>query len=340
MTDPSGSPASNGGLPAASATPAAVVAAPDLKVVPAIGGGPIAAAAGAAEAEAAKVKAAGAGTVLDVSDTDPPDTNVPQDWPADWREKFAGADDKAKAFFARYGSPADVAKALLAAQAKIRSGMKISMPDNPTEAELAEYRTANGIPAHYKDYDTNLGDGLVIGDNDKVMVDGFLQSMHAKHATPAMVKSALSWYFAEQEKGNAAQIDLMKTKRREAEDTLRQTWGNSEYRSNINAIKGFMQARFGDRAGGMLEAYLPDGTPLFSNAEYVNDFLNMAREINPAETVVPGATNPAQSIDYELQTITERMKKDWTGYHNDPVMQKRYGELLVAKEKLAARAAG
>ncbi len=82
-----------------------------------------------------------------------------------------------------------------------------------------------------------------------------------------------------------------------------------------------------------------DGTALFNNPAMVNAILNIVKEVNPGETVVPGASNPATAIDDEIKQIEKKMGEDWKGYHNDPKLPARYQELLAARDRIKARAA-
>mgnify|MGYP000100175251 CR=1 FL=1 len=57
--------------------------------------------------------------------------------------------------------------------------MKLS--EAPTDEELAEYRKANNIPEAPDKYDLTFDSGLVIGKEDKPIVDSFLKYAHDNH---------------------------------------------------------------------------------------------------------------------------------------------------------------
>ncbi|MFK7944566.1 MAG: hypothetical protein AB8B85_16855, partial [Paracoccaceae bacterium] len=147
---------------------------------------------------------------------------APADWPEDWRTKLAGDDEKLQKRLDRMSSPADVLKSWRALEQKQSTGeMKATLPENATDEQVAEYREANGIPAEPKGYLDKLPDGLVIGENDEEIVNGFLDKAHGMNADPEFVGQAIDWFYGEQERRIA---DLDKTdgeSKRDAEETLR-----------------------------------------------------------------------------------------------------------------------
>src|SRR3546814_9813866 len=89
-------------------------------------------------------------------------------------------------------------------------------------------------------------------------------------------------------------------------------------------------------------ARLGDGTPLFSHPDMLRYFAGLARETNPAASVVPNSNQPAQAIDAEIDTLKglmgDKHSKYWHGPEADK-LQSRYRELIGAKAKLSSRAA-
>lgn len=278
------------------------------------------------------------------------DPVAPADWPDDWRKKMSGEDEKAIKALERYQSPADVAKALRDAQNLIRSGkVKDALPENPTDEQIAAWRKDNGIPEAPDGYLEALPDGLVIGDEDKDLVGGFLESAHAKNMNPEQVASAINWYYEEQEKQVTAQIEADRAFRKDAEDALRGEWGG-EYRANVNAIANFLsstpvlsEGEDGEKitlGAALMDARLPDGTKVGDNPHTAKFLLNLANEINPGGTVAPGdGTSRLASVKEEIASIEKVMREDRRAYDKDEKMQARLRQLYAAEEKLASRAA-
>lgn len=255
-------------------------------------------------------------------------------WPDDWREQYAGEDEKLLKRLQRYASPKAALDALVAAQDKIRSGaLKAALPDNPSEEHLKQWREENGIPEKPSEYDTALPDGLVIGEQDKPLVDGFLEAAHKAHMQPAQVKQALSWYFAEQERmiNEVAQRD--NEARQAAEDELRQEWGG-EFRQNINLVSGLLDGAPAGVKENLMNARLANGALLGNDPQVLRYLTGLARELNPMGTVVPGAgVNSVSAIESEIASLEKRMREDRANYFKDEKAQARYRELITARDR-------
>jgi hypothetical protein len=202
---------------------------------------------------------------------------------------------------------------------------------------LKDWRAENGIPESPDKYDTTLPDGMTIGEFDKPIVDGFTKAAHELNMTPGQVKSTLAWYFKaqEQEIAELRQSDAAFTN--EAVEQLRGEWG-SEYKLNMNLIDGLLTQVPEGGKELLLGARLSDGTPLGSNPKIQRWLANLAREINPVATVVPGSgTNSVQALESEMAKIQglmgDRTSEYWKG-PNAEKMQARYRDLLDVQKKI------
>lgn len=271
---------------------------------------------------------------------------APADWPEDWRDKLAGDDAKLLKQLGRMGSPADLFKSYRAMQAKMSSGeMKAALPENPTDAELAEWREANGVPAKAEDYLTSLPEGVVLGDEDKALAGEFAAQMHEANAPASFVQQAIAWQRQAAEKQAEAQAEADRAHKDAAVDELRAEWG-AEFRANLNSAKNMVEAMAPDMGedGSFFDLVMGgrtnDGKIMGNDPRVMKFFAAMARELNPAGTVVPGDSgSQAKSIDAEIEEIKGVMRTDRARYNKDEKMQARYRDLLSAKEKLAQRAA-
>lgn len=255
----------------------------------------------------------------------------------DWRKEMAGDDEKLNKLLGRYQSIKDVGKALQNANEKIRKGEAKTLPDNATDEELAEWRESQGIPKDWKEYDTTLDDGLVIGEADKPILDAVLESMHNVNAKPEHVKAAMEAFY----RGRAAEMEQLEDKdATDSADTtarLRDEWG-SDYKPNISVVENFVNKLPESVRDNVLNARMADGTALFNNADIIMHFANMERQINPAATVVPNSSNPMQTINDELDKLNAMMAKGkngpyWKGPDAD-AHQKRWRELTAAQEEM------
>lgn len=260
---------------------------------------------------------------------------VEADWREDWLDKMAG-DEKAKNILGRYASPKAVGEALIAAQKKISSYKpQVELPQNPTEEDIKNYRKAYNIPEDHKGYDIKLDNGLIIGEEDQVIVDKFLERAHARHAKPNEVKAVLQDYFEIQDTQTQELTKRLKSQRQEAEDELRAEWGGN-YRQNANIISNFVTNKFGEQSDNILDAVLADGTILRNNPKVIRQFLSLAQEVDPVATIGRAGMD-ANSIDQEIAEIEKVMKQDNKAYFNDKSMVKKYEDLINARERMKSR---
>ncbi len=267
---------------------------------------------------------------------------VVPDWPDDWRDKLAKGDEKVRKRLDRFQSPADILKSWQSLEQKFYSGdVKSKLPDDATEDQIAAYRKENGIPDKPEGYLENLPNGLVIGDEDKPLVESYIERVHGKNADPAVVQETLDWYYQIQEDQMAQQAQSDEEVRQKFDDELRAEWGG-EYRSNISAIKNFLsQAPDADDGTPLkdliLDSRLSDGTPAGSHPTMLRWLARLASEANPAGFVAPGAgLSQAQGVKDEIAEIEKVMREDRTAYNKDTKMQERLRVLYDAEAKLSA----
>lgn len=287
-------------------------------------------------------------TVAPVTETPAtPETQTQADtdkgyWPEDWRVKAAAreTDEKEREKFLkrleRFQSPEDALKALREQDKKLSSGKFIDpLPEKPTDEQLADWRKKNGIPATPKEYDLNLGGGRIIGDEDRPMVDKFVEKMHATNASPAQVKQALEAYYELREEDSRALADFDATRAKEHEDALRNEWGG-EYRLNTNLNDNLLSMLPENSRANILGGRMADGSLIKDSADFKRMINQFAREINPVGTITPSngqnALSTIQSRKAEIESMMGTSK-----YTKNEAIQKEYRDLLEAEEKYAAR---
>lgn len=204
---------------------------------------------------------------------------------------------------ARYGSPSAVAKALIAAQNRISSGeLRPTLGKNPSAEELAEWRTAHGIPESADKYD--LGKDVQIADTDKPFFDALFKNAHAAHATPEMLKAvAKTWNEARQAIIDHRAGEDNKSKQA-AEDSLRAEWGN-DFRRNVNLVHGLLDGAGSQKLkGAVLDARMADGKRLGDSPEAMKMLLGLALINNPTGVVVEGGSGvTGEGIRQEIEKI-------------------------------------
>ena len=269
---------------------------------------------------------------------------APADWPTDWREKTAEAvigkkdgDDYAKELkrLQRINSPTETYKSFRELEKKFSSIKQApELPKDATPEQVAEYRKAVGVPEKADGYMDGLKD-LPIGDELKPHVMKFLEDMHGKHASPAVVKDALQSYMAIAEANNQARSEADEEAKRVSRSELQKEWGG-EYKTNFNAISGLM-----DQYPALKEALAfgrsADGTPIGYNAKAMRELAMLSREINPLHTIVTsGSGDKAQLVSDEIKHLEGLMGDHGSEYWKGPNAQKnqeRYRELVGAVKK-------
>ena len=257
-------------------------------------------------------------------------------WPEDWREKVAGEDAKLKERLGRYATPADVSKALIAAQNKISSGeLKPTLGKNASKEEVAAWREANGIPPEATKYDTSK---FEVSEDDRPLIDKFLAKAHAANMTQDQAQAALGAYFELTEEAQAGRTAKDEQTRTAAEDVLRTEWG-SEFRANVNRATQLLDRVMDQETKGKFaNARFADGVPILNDPGVLKALVQLALVENPAGTLVPSGAGP-NGLGDEIAKIEKFMATNRNSYNKDEKMQERYRELLDAREKLASRKA-
>ena len=259
-------------------------------------------------------------------------------WPDDWRQKIAGDDAKELKRLERFQDVGDVYKAYREVETKWNSReITPTLPEGATEEDVAAYRKAAGIPEKPEGYYESFKE-IVVGDDDKPILDDFLGKMHASNMPPAQVQEAVNWYFSEMENRQQALAEIDTENKAKGEDQLREEWGG-DFRINLSARDNLMAGLPEGLQESLLEARLPDGTKLGHSVDFNRWLVAQARELNPVATLVPSnGGDPINAIAEEKKTIEGVMRTDRRSYDKDPQMQKRYLELLEAEGRLQKRA--
>lgn len=288
-----------------------------------------------ADALAAKAKGADEATILAGGD-DGKTAVTPADWPSDWRNKMAGEDKDVLKQLETFKSPLDQFKAYRALQQKLSSGeykKPSDLPKDATPEQLTAYRKENGIPEKPEDYNLNdLGEGLVIGEEDRPVINEILKEVHAANVPDKYVKPIVAAYWKKLESERVAAADFDRTNWTKTEDALRAEMGN-EYTANKNALANYLKTLPEEFSTALTGARLADGRKLLGTVEGVKLIMALANEANPAITVVPGSSNPAKTIAEEKKALNIGSDEYW----KSPEKQARAKQLIDAEEKLKKR---
>jgi hypothetical protein len=272
-----------------------------------------------------------------------PDGSPTPSGPASWdvlRKLAADGDESLEKELARHTDLKSLAKSWKEQKAELsKRQAKTDLSKDATDEQKAEWRKNNGIPEKASDYKIELGDGLVVGEADKPIVDKFLGVAHEKGWKQDQVNDALGFYFQLKDQEEAEIVNTVKSARIQTEESLRQEWG-PEYRSNVNAGYTLLQQTFGkETAALIISARGDDNIPLGSRPEWLKGMAKLAREINPAAALMPTSTANAAGVETEIEQIEGVMKNDRAKYNADEKMQARLRDLYSARERMGGKKA-
>jgi hypothetical protein len=229
----------------------------------------------------------------------------------------------------RYASPAAVADALAHARDLIAKGQtRQPLAPDATPEQIAEYRRANNVPEAPDKYDTTLPDGLVIGEADRPMLDGYLGYAHSKHLPNEVVKANLEWYFQEQNRQREAQFEKDASTKQEVVTGLREEYG-PDYKRQVRAADDMLDAVGPGFKEQLMQARMPDGTLVGANPTAVRFFINTALQINPFATVTPMGGGGAQATaEAELAQLQKEMGDRDGPYWKGPLAASKQARAL------------
>ena len=218
----------------------------------------------------------------------------------------------------------------------ISEGLKpqYGLPEGATEEQVAEYREANGIPESPDKYELELGDGLVMSEEDTRIAGEVFKVAHEENlsaSTMSKLNNAMLAARVKEEEAIRAQdgVDSQTAIRQ-----LKETWG-PDHQINLNITEGLLQQLPESVRDDFMSARLANGKALFNSPEVAVFFADIARKVNPAATVVPNTNNPVGTINEEIKKLESEMgTPEW---FKDTDKQKRYQELVDAREGMTKK---
>lgn len=237
----------------------------------------------------------------------------------------------------RFTTPADAAKALREQDKIIPLAKRAAPPKNATPEQLAEWRKEAGIPEKPEDYKIELPKGMVLGDHDKPIIDGFIKAMHGQNVTEATVNAAVAWYLQDRQDQLERMQESDKAYRSAMEETLREEWG-SDFKANKSGVENLVNQWPEDVRTALLSARTAEGF-LIENPGVMKALAGMARELGyVGSTVVPAGGDLGASVDDAIAKIEGSMflesgEKN-PAYWKSEKQQARYAELLSQRERM------
>ncbi len=266
-------------------------------------------------------------------------------FPDDWRAQLAGDDQSFIKTLERYDSPTSFAKAHRELTAKLSSGeLRASpkpLPDNATDEQRAAWRAERGLPANSEAYLSalKLDDGIVPGEADKPLLESFAKEAEAAGVDQQTFNKLSSWWFRTQDAAATQQAHEDARFHTQAVVELTQEWGK-EFTGNNAAVSNLMQMMPESVRYDLLSARLPNGRMVGDDPEFNRAMLMIAKQINPAATLLPAAAG--MGTDAVASKISEHEKNmratpgtdAWRAYWMNDAAKSEYHNLLDARVKM------
>lgn len=269
-------------------------------------------------------------------------------FPETWRQDLAGADASALKVLERYASPKAFFDAHLGLVKKISAGelknVAPAPPEKATPEQLADWRKENGLPVETKGYvdAIKLPDGVVPGDADKPLLEGFAASALEANMPPAAYNAAVNWYFKNLDAQNKQRSEADHNQAGEAVRVLEAEWG-PEFKANQNRI-GALFADSPEVADMIFTARDAKGRILGNTPEFCRAIAQAHKAAYPAySATTPDNAASSQSVATEMTKIEGLMgdprstynEKNSSGQLTDgaKAMRSRYRDLVDAQQK-------
>ncbi len=257
------------------------------------------------------------------------------DWIPDWREKFAGGDDKFLDKLRTMGSPVDLAKSYRELEKWKDSSRRIpELPDKPTDAQVAEYRKAAGVPLDGK-YNFELGDGFVWAEKDKAPLEDFAKFAYDAHMPERYARTAVAWQALYNRQTAAEYAAKDKKFFNDSMVELSTEWG-PEFEANKNASGLFFGRLSAEDHYELLNGRTASGKVIGNHPGILRWASQMEKTLNPVATLLPaGGGDSAMTMDHEEAAITKMMRENPDEYYSDAGQRraKRFYEAKAAMEE-------
>lgn len=259
-------------------------------------------------------------------------------WKEDWREKIAGEDEKLLKELSKHKSPAELANAYRELQKKFSSTRPLpELPKDASPEQVKEYREQLGIPEKWQDYDTNLENGVVIGEADRPIVEKMLEKFHERNVKPSEVKAVLQDYFNMVNDMEVERLQTQKNSTSEAEQALQKEWGTS-YKQNIASVVNLLKGQLGEEGLAKLNgATFADGSPVINDVSLMKWFGNLAAKsgIGGNSTITPSPSTDLVSLKGRQAEIDKIFATDPKAYYASPELRQEKAEIdaILSKKR-------
>ena len=204
-------------------------------------------------------------------------------WPEDWKARVIGEDREGALakWVSRYGSVEAALKGGFEAVNKVRSGeYKKALTDGAKPEDVAEWRTANGVPEKPEDYKIAVPDDLAPDDATKKLfqaeIDAYRPVFHELNLSQKQAEAMTAAYFADQKAVQQAKFQAAQQTMEKAKLDLAREYGRN-YEPYMKMSGTFVAEQVGkDGADRLFNMVLADGTHLGSHPDFIRLATNAA----------------------------------------------------------------
>lgn len=266
-------------------------------------------------------------------------------FPETWRQDFAGEDKADLKTLENMANPKSIWDAYKALRTQVSSGQLKSQspfPDKGTPEQQSAWRKEHNIPEKADAYpEPKLPNGVVLGEADKPLVKSFTDMAHSRNWTAEERDAAVGWYYAEQDRMNAAREQADAGFHDESLGTLHQAMGK-EFQRNMTAYSNFADQFLGEDLRAEIEAArLPNGRLLGDDPRFVAKFAKVGMEIFPTSTLLPAGGNAPQALETRQAELKKLMGDQSSDYWKGPKaegLQQEYRDIVSTLDRQRARA--
>lgn len=241
-----------------------------------------------------------------------------------WRD---GLDDGLKKVAEKFNTPADALKSYSELEGRLGKSVVIPGRDAKPE-EVAAFHKKLGVPESPDGYKfelpKDLPEELQSDEAAQASTGEFLKAMHEAGAPPAVVQSALSWYYGTLQAGMEARAAEQKKATEGADASLQKEWGD-DYKAN-SAFAGRAAKEFGgDAFVEFAETKEIEGVKVGDHPAFLRAFAEVGRKMGEGRPLVEGDSAEANTIQERIDQIHGLQYSEPAKYNSKTVQEELSG---------------
>lgn len=276
------------------------------------------------------------GTPASDSDGTPAvETNPFDAFPENWRDIWAGGDEKRRAQLDRVNDVEALAGIYWNGQTQLSKSRPDLPGEDATDEQWSAYREAHNIPTDgvYEFAPELLGDDGKFAEYEKPYIDAIAKAAYEHHIPSDAVNAIAGAMKAAQSSMNKAYAEMDAANEQNTKQALEREWG-SDAKSNFNLIEALMNRMPEQVRDAIRTARGADGGMLKDNAAVQNALAGIAREVMPGGARILDTERQHGGVDARIAEIEKMITDDPDAYYKNNEVRKEYGDLLEARDQM------